>query len=253
MRTVFKPTLKSVTATALLAVAAYLPFTAHAGMFDDDEARKAILDIRSKIEALQRDMTNKADKNSVLSLSDRNDNLERQISQLRGQIEVLSNEVSNAQQRQKDFYVDLDARLRKLEPQQVNVDGKEVSVAISEQQTYDAALAQFKGGDYKGAGNAFGDFIKRYPQSGYAASAQYWMGNSLYAQRDYKGAITAQQNVVKNYPDNPKAADAMLNIASSQVELKDKAAAKKTLEALISKYPGTTAAQTGKDRLTQLK
>jgi TolA-binding protein len=87
---------------------------------------------------------------------------------------VLANDIANAQQRQKDFYVDLDARLRKLEPQQVQVDGQTVAVGVSEQQAYDAALSQFKGGDYKGAGNAFADFLKRYPQSGYAASAQYW-------------------------------------------------------------------------------
>lgn len=251
MHTAFK--LKSVTVAALLAATAFLPLTARAGLFDDDEARKAILDIRSKIEALQRDVANKADKNSVLTLLDRNDNLQSQIAALRGQIEVLTNEITNAQQRQKDFYVDLDARLRKLEPQQVQVDGQTVAVGVSEQQAYDAALSQFKGGDYKGAGNAFADFLKRYPQSGYAASAQYWQGNALYAQRDYKGAIAAQQVVVKNYPDNPKAADALLNIASSQAELKDKAAAKKTLEQLIAKYPNTPAAQTGKDRMASLK
>lgn len=135
----------------------------------------------------------------------------------------------------------------------MQVDGQTVAVGVSEQQAYDAALSQFKGGDYKGAANAFADFIKRYPQSGYAASAQYWQGNALYAQRDYKGAIAAQQVVVKNYPDNPKAADALLNIASSQAELKDKAAAKKTLEQLIAKYPNTPAAQTGKDRMASLK
>jgi len=250
MGTAFR--LKTVAVVALLAATAYLP-TAHAGMFDDEEARKAILDIRSKIEALQRDVANKSDKNSALTLSDRNDNLQSQISALRGQIEVLTNEITNAQQRQKDFYVDLDARLRKLEPQQVTVDGQSAAVGIPEQQAYDAALAQFKGGDYKGAGNAFGDFLKRYPQSAYAASAQYWQGNSLYAQRDYKGAIAAQQNVVKNYPDNPKVADALLNIASSQAELKDKPGARKTLEQLISKYPGTPAAQTAKDRIASLK
>jgi len=172
---------------------------------------------------------------------------------LRGQVEVLTNELANTQQRQKDFYVDLDSRMRKLEPQRVTVDGKEVSVEINEQKSYDAALGMFKGGDYKGAGNAFSDFLKRYPQSGYAASAQYWLGNSLYAQRDYKGAIAAQQLVVKNYPDNPKVADAMLNIGSSYAELKDKAAAKKALESLIAKYPDSAAAQTGKERLAALK
>ncbi|WP_050463866.1 tol-pal system protein YbgF [Herbaspirillum autotrophicum] len=253
MRTSLTSALKSVSAVAMLAAVAYFPMTAHAGIFDDDEARKAILDLRNKVDSLQRDMANKSDKNSALSLSDQNDQLRQEIAKLRGQVEVLTNELANTQQRQKDFYVDLDSRMRKLEPQRVTVDGKEVSVEINEQKSYDAALGMFKGGDYKGAGNAFSDFLKRYPQSGYAASAQYWLGNSLYAQRDYKGAIAAQQLVVKNYPDNPKVADAMLNIGSSYAELKDKAAAKKALESLIAKYPDSAAAQTGKERLAALK
>lgn len=237
----------------MLAVVACLPMTAHAGLFDDDEARKAVLDLRNKVDALQKEMANKSDKNSALSLSDQNDQLRQDVARLRGQIEVLTNELSNTQQRQKDFYVDLDARVRKLEPQKVTIDGKESSVDLNEQKTYDAALNQFKGGDYKGAGAAFSDFLKRYPQSGYAPSAQYWVGNALYAQRDYKGAIAAQQTVAKNYPDSPKVADAMLNIGSSYIELKDKAAAKKSLDALIAKYPESPAAQTGKEKLATLK
>jgi tol-pal system protein YbgF len=256
MRTSLKTALKSFSAAALMAAVAglsVLPATAHAGLFDDEEARKAILDIRSKIDALQKDVANKSDKSSALSLSDQNDKLLQEIARLRGQVEVLSNELANTQQRQKDFYVDLDARVRKLEPQKVTIDGKESSVDLNEQKTYDAALNMFKGGDYKGAGAAFNDFLKRYPQSGYAPSAQYWVGNSLYAQRDYKGAIAAQQVVVKNYPDSPKVADAMLNIGSSYVELKDKAAAKKAWDALIAKYPESPAAQTGKEKLATLK
>ncbi|ASU40018.1 tol-pal system protein YbgF [Herbaspirillum sp. meg3] len=253
MRTSLKTKFKSVSAAAMLAAVACLPMTAHAGLFDDDEARKAILDLRNKVDSLQKDMANKSDKNSALSLSDQNDQLRQEIARLRGQIEVLTNELSNTQQRQKDFYVDLDARLRKLEPQKVNIDGKESSVDLNEQKSYDAALNLFKGGDYKGAGAAFNDFLKRYPQSGYAPSAQYWVGNALYAQRDYKGAIAAQQAVAKNYPDSPKVADAMLNIGSSYIELKDKAAAKKSLDALIAKYPESPAAQTGKEKLATLK
>ncbi len=253
MRTSLKTALKSVSTAAFLAAVVALPMTARAGMFDDDDARKAILDLRNKVEALQKDVASKSDKNSALSLSDQNDQLRQDVARLRGQLEVLTNELANTQQRQKDFYVDLDSRLAKLEPQKVNVDGKEVSVDVNEQKYYDAALNIFKGGDYKGAGSAFGDFLKRYPQSGYAASAQYWLGNSLYAQRDYKGAIAAQQIVVKNYPDNPKVADALLNIASSYTELKDKASARKSLETLIAKYPDSPAAQTGKERMAALK
>ncbi|MES2025319.1 MAG: tol-pal system protein YbgF [Pseudomonadota bacterium] len=242
--------IKKTLIAALMAAFSCASLSAHAALFGDDEARKAILDLRGKVDTIQQ---SKAETSAVLELSNQNEQLKQEISRLNGQIEVLSNEVSNLQQRQKDFYVDLDNRLRKLEPQVVAVDGQDAMVGQSEQSSYDNALALFKAGDYKKSGAAFSDFIQRYPASAYAPSAQYWIGNAYYAQRDYKNAIAAQQTLLKKYPDNPKAADALLNIASSQTELKDKPAAKKSLESLVAKYPNAPAAQTAKERLANFK
>jgi tol-pal system protein YbgF len=249
MRTLIKTAL----AAAITAAACAAPLQAQAGLFDDDEARRAILDIRARIDAVSTRLDSKADKTTSLDLASQNEQLRGEIARLRGQIEVLTNELANEQRRQKDFYADLDGRLRKLEPQRMTVDGREVDVQQSEQQSYDAALAQFKSGDYKGAAQSFSTFLRSYPQSGYGASAQYWLGNALYADRDYRGAIAAQQVVATRYPDNPKAPDALLNIASCYTELKDKPAAKKTLEGLIAQYPDSNAAQTAKQRLLALK
>lgn len=243
---------KSGLSAALLAACVWLPLQAHAGLFDDDEARKALLDLRAKVEALRADLQakidTKSDKSSTLDLINQNDATLQQVNQLRGQIEVLANELANAQKRQKDFYVDLDARLRKLEPREVTIDGKAAQVDPGEQRGYDTAMQQFKAGDYKAAATALQEFVQRYPGSSYAANAQYWLGNSYYAQRDCKAAIAAQLVVLKNYADSPKAPDAMLNIASCQTELKDKAA-KKTLQDLIKQYPDSTAAAAAKERL----
>lgn len=246
-----KPT-KSSLAAALLAAFAFLPLHAGAGVFDDDEARKAILDLRAKVDALSHDLNaridTKSDKSSTLDLVSQNELTAQEIAKLRGQIEVLANELANAQKRQKDFYVDLDTRLRKLEPHEVTIDGKAAQVDPNEQKSYETAMQLFKSGDYKTAGAALSEFVHRYPESGYAPNAQYWLGNAYYAQRDCKNAIAAQLVVLKSYPDSPKAADAMLNIASCQTELKDKAA-KKTLQDLIKQYPDSSAAATAKERL----
>ena len=247
------PIKKCLFATMLLVATAASTLPAHAGLFDDDEARKAILDIRTRLDGLRRDVDSKADKNSLLDVASQNEQLRQEVAKLRGQIEVLTNELASTQQRQKDFYVDLDTRLRKLEPQKLTVDGKETDVEPAEQKSYNAALAVYKTGDYKNAGVALADFLRRYPQSGFAASAQYLLGTTYYAQRDYRNAIAMQQIVVKNYPQSPKAADALLNIASSYVELKDRAAAKKALETLVSQFPDSPAAQTGKERLAALR
>lgn len=248
-----KTRFQSLLAAAVVAAFSLGPLQAQAALFEDDEARKAILDIRARLNNMQNEINAKADKTNSLDLNNENQQLRQEIARLRGEIEVLTNELANAQKRQKDFYVDLDTRLRKLEPQRVTIDGKEFTVEQSEQRAYDAALALFKAGDYRNAGASFVDFTRRYPDSGLAPSAQYWLGNTYYAQRDYRNAITAQQMVVKNYADSPKAPDALLNIASCYMELKDKASAKKTLETLIAQYPESSAAQTARERLAALK
>ncbi|MFZ6767626.1 tol-pal system protein YbgF [Undibacterium sp. Di26W] len=236
---------------------ALAPSVASAGIFDDDEARKAILDLRNKVDAvsnkLDSKLETKADKSTALELANENEQLRAEIAKLRGQIEVLSNDLANTQRRQQDFYVDLDNRVRKLEPKRMTVDGKEATVDVNEQRAFDAAMTLFKAADYKNAANAFSSFLVNYPQSAYAGSAQYWLGNSYYTQRDFRNTIAAMQQLVKTYPDHPKAPEAMLNIASCHMELKEKAAAKKVLESLIAQYPETEAAQAAKNRLSAMK
>jgi tol-pal system protein YbgF len=244
-------------AAVALAFAAWMPLHASAGILDDDEARRAILDLRAKVDALSRDVNTridtKADKAATLDILNQHEQTMQEIARLRGQIEVLANQIATAQKNQKDLYADLDLRIKKLEPRQETVDGQTVEVQPNEKQTYDKAMELFKSRDYKAAAAALQDFVRRYPDSAFAANAQYWLGNAYYAQGDYKSAIAAQQVLVTNYATSPKTPDAMLNIASSYTELKDKKAAKKALQQLVSKFPDSSAAQAAKDRLAALK
>ena len=235
-------TYRKAIATAFLAVTTILPSLATAGLFEDAEARKAIGELRQRLEA-------KAETASLLELASQNEALRQEVSRLRGQVEVLTNELANAQQRQKDFYIELDNRLRKLEPQRAVIDGQPVTLSFAEQQAYDAALAQFKAGDYQAASKAFADFVARYPKSGYAASAQYLLGTSYYALREYQKAINAQMVVLNQYGKSARAPEAMLNIASCYMEKKDRKSAEKLLKKLIKLYPQSDAAKTAKERL----
>jgi tol-pal system protein YbgF len=175
---------------------------------------------------------------------------------MRGQLEVVQNQLDNGDRRQKDLYVDIDARLRKLEQardQAAAYDKPPADTAAqaAETKAYEAALNQFKLGDYALAISAFQGFLVTYPQSKLAPSAQYWIGNSHFAQRDYKQAIAAQQKVLQAWPEDAKAPDAMLNIASAQEALGDRRGAQKTLDGLIARYPGTPAATSARQRLAQ--
>lgn len=229
--------------------------SAAAGVFDDDEARKAVIQLRDQFNGFQATASQRIDQNSRQQLDMQNqlEGLRQEVARLRGQNEVLQNTVDTLQKQQKDYYADLDARLKKFEPQQVTVDGKEGLAQPSEKPEYDAALKQFQSGDFKGAGNAFSAFAKKYPQSPYLPLAQFWLGNSLYAQRDYKGSTFVLQNMVNQFPSHAKVPDAMIAIANNQMESGQKAQAKKTLETVVSKYPGTEGAQAASNRLKTLK
>ena len=53
----------------------------------------------------------------IVQLMNQVESLQSEISKLRGQLEVLSNGLENAQKRQRDMYLDLDTRLRRIETQ----------------------------------------------------------------------------------------------------------------------------------------
>jgi tol-pal system protein YbgF len=143
--------------------------------------------------------------------------------------------------------------MRKLEPQQVTLDGKEFNVDPEEKRAYDEAMAALRAAEFDRAAPQLASFLKRYPSSGYADSARYWLGNAQYGLRQYKDAIVTFRAFVTAAPDNVRAPEALLALANCQAELKDNKSAKKTLEELIRQYPKTEAAQAGRERLVALK
>lgn len=232
---------------ALVLWAALAAGAAHAALFEDDEARKQIAELGTRIEERLTQLE-AAGRNRALDLTQLLDALKQDIAQLRGQIEVLANRTDTAERRQKELYADLDNRLRKIEQTQEKISQAEREAA-AEKQTYEGALNQFKLGNYQLAIAGFQGFMNSFANSALVPSAQYWIGNAHYAMRDYKSAIAAQQKVLTSWPDNPKAADAMLNIASSQSEMGDGKGARDTLSALLKKYPTSAAAEQAKQRL----
>ncbi len=242
-----------------------LPLLAHAALFDDDEARRQIVQLRNQVESRQKSIEERlsaidarlaqmdsSGQNRAVDLAQLLDSLKQDLAKLRGQVEVLANQTEILERRQKELYVDLDNRLRRLEQTQSQLQDKlsqgERSAA-SEKQAYEAALNQFKLGNYQLAITSFQSFMTNFASSELVPSAQYWIGNAHYAMRDYKGAIAAQQKVVKQWPENSKAPDALLNIASSQSELGQSSASRETLRALVKKYPSSPAAEQAKQRL----
>jgi len=267
---------RALCAALLLLVSAH----ASAAIFDDDEARKRIELTNAKLSQVQKQLEERI---SALELQLKNQGLvelfntvelmKADVAKLRGQLEVLTYELEQSGKRQRDLYVDLDSRLRRLEaapgtaapaadaatpavPPVVAGTVNPVPIApaagpaaAAEQRAYDAALEQFKGGSYAPAIGSFSSFVKTYPRSPLAPSAQYWIGNAQFAQKDFRAAIASQRQLVAAYPDSQKVPDALLNIATCQFELGDGGASRRTLEDLIAKFPQSDAAVKARQRL----
>src|SRR5437879_6354010 len=238
------------------------------GLFDDNEARRRVELLGPQVEAKQKALEDRlgefessaGDRSALLDLAGQLEGLRSEIARMRGQIEVLANQIETADRRQKDLYVDIDTRLRKLEQareQQAAASADKPPAASSEiegatpgeAKAYQAALDQFKLGNYPMAVSAMQGFLVTYPGSSLAPNAQYWIGMAYSGQRDYKSAIAAQRKLLAAWPDSPKAPDAMLSIASAQETMGDRRAAQKTLEELIARYPSSSAATSAKQRL----
>jgi len=239
---------------------ASLASSAHAALFDDDEARARVEALRRQMAATQQSVDERLakiegelrDRSALVDLAGQIESLRGDLSRMRGQIEVLLNQAETADKRQKDLYLDIDTRLRKIEqPKEASAADRPADAAASPEETraYEAALNQFKLGNYPLAISALQGLLVTYPNGRLAPNAQYWIGMAYAAQRDYKNAIVAQQKLLAAWPEDPKAPDAMLNIATSQEAMGDRRGAQKTLEGLLVKYPASQAAASAKQRL----
>ena len=262
--------MRQVTVMSMRLVKPQIVFTAcmlvatlgHAALFEDDEARRAILDLRQRVEKLRTDIdqtqSSSKDENSglgrgLLDLQRRMELLQSEQATLLGVNEKLTKDLTDLQHRYKDDMQSMSERLAKLEPAKVTVDGIEFSVAPAEKRDYEAALAVFRNGDFVTAQTLFAGFLSRYPTSGYAVTALFWLGNAQYATRDYKEAITNFRALIAKNPEHLRAPEAVLSVANCQLELKDTKGARVTLTSLVKAYPQSEAAVAAKERLTSLK
>lgn len=248
------------TAKALLALTLSCAFvsTGHAALFEDDEARRAILELRQRVDVLQQVNQRSGDDNSqvrrsLLDLQTQIETLRMEHAKLRGQNEQLLRDVAELQRRQKDIAQGVDERLRQFEPVKVTVDGLEFQADADEKRDFEAALAVFRAGKFADAKTAFAGFVRQYPRSGYVPSARFWLGNAQYAAREYKEAIGNFKMLLSEAPGHARAPEAALSIANCQIELKETRTARKTLEDLLRDYPQSEAAVAAKERLSRLK
>ena len=213
-------------------------------IFSDDEARKAILEMRKSVQASQA---------AILDLQNQIEKLRTENAQLRGQIESLQKQTDDLTKNQKTYYQDLDNRLTRFEPQTIEVEGVTGVAQPGERSAYEEALNAFQNNQIKKADSDLTAFIRKYPSSPYLPLALFWSGNTKYALKDYNGSINQLQTLITRFPGHQRVPAAMLTLGNANLESGKKAVAKKVLSDLITKYPDSEAAKEAKPIVANIK
>ena len=229
-------------------------------------------------------LSNQIENRAMLDLFQRVDELADEISQLRGELEIQSNDLSGIKKRQRELYLDIDRRLRDLEnsatsqsstvdPAQIPASGTASTVApvvapgvntgqaaqpnttasSAEKKAYQTAFEALKEGRYKKAKASFKNFLKTYPNSIYAGNSQYWLGEANYVTRNFEQGIIEFKQVVAKYPNSAKVPDAMLKLGYTYYELKQYDQAKATLQELRNRFPKSAAFRLAGKRLDRMR
>ena len=232
----------------------------------------------------------KLDARGLQDMLNRMDQLQQDLQELRGELEVQTHTLKDLQRRQREQYLDIDRRLQQLENPSVGgppgaanmlppMTTAPVQVPpvtpptaqkppsakppaalvpgsieqIGEQAEYDTALAILREGRYTEAAQAFKKFLADHPGSTYADNANYWLGEAYYVTRNFDKAQRAFQSLVDTFPKSAKVPGSRLKIAYINYEKKDWPAARKTLSGIVSDYPDTTVSRQANERLQRMK
>jgi tol-pal system protein YbgF len=140
-----------------------------------------------------------------------------------------------------------------LEPEQSAAAPTVLSAGHLANRLYRQALQVYEEGYYDGAVVLFKQFLYQHGQSPLAGDVQYWIGESLYAQRKYEAAVVAFDDVMQKYPEDAKVPAAMFKQALAFAELRDINSARLLLQQLRDKYADSPEANQASEKLKQLR
>jgi tol-pal system protein YbgF len=204
--------------------------------------------------------------------------LRSEVQSLRGDLEQLQQQLEQERESNKNQYLDLDSRLRRLEggaapgataatqppasasvatpvdrPPSVHGDAGLLATTADERGAYQAAFDILKSGQYAESARQFQDFLARFPDGAYAPNALYWLGESYYVTQNYDLAQQQFQALLQRYPTHDKASAALLKLGLAQYGARQYDAAEATLTAVQQQYPGSDVARTAADRLQAIR
>lgn len=216
--------------------------------------------LESRMAALERMVD--ARTNAQHSVQAQLDQVQNEVNELRGMVELHSHKLEQILERQRELYLEIDKRIDAVmnRPASPGADlsgmtpDTPAAGSASEQEAYDRAVNLIlRDKRYDQAIPEFEAFLKAYPNSSFAANARYWLGQLLFNKQDWSGAASHFDKVISEFPDSNKRADSLLKlgmIAQNQANL---ARAQQLYEQVIREYPDSSARKLAEPRLRTLK
>jgi tol-pal system protein YbgF len=244
--------------TAVVAVVLVAALPGHAQIFGggDEVARKQLADQSRRIEDLRQQVTRLEESlksvsatNPALGLADQLEGLRREMMQLRGQLEVLGNDIQMASKRQRDMYVDLDSRMKRLEqPPAAEAAPAAAQPSAAAPATAAAAAAPAAattGASAKPVQPAVATTTRpaqaAAPQATEAETRAYEAAQGQRRIGNYQGAIAAFRNFIAENPKSSLAHRAQYWIGDSYYNLREFKSAIQSQQKLIASYPDSTS------------
>ena len=241
---------KSLVAVVLAACAIATALPARAGLFDDAEARRRIEQLKSELAQQGKDnevriikLEEQIRNIGVVELLDQLEQIKAEQARLRGQLEVLSNDNQQVQKRQRDFYLDLDSRMKRLEGATAGTPAGNAAVPAAATPA-PATATPPPTPPSTGAAPDFGPSTTPPANGPPRASTDparevksYDAASNLFRRNDFAAAIDAFRAFMRDYPQSQLAANAGYWVGISYANLKDYRNALAAQEAVIAKYP----------------
>ncbi len=247
---------KRAVALTLLASAASVAFAAPAPVSDLNSSSSVSGTRASETDVQRLERLLQTRSRLQLQMQEQIDQMSREISELRGQLERNNYEMQQMLQRQRELFVELDRMRGEIksapasqEATQPAETGGQYASDADEQTAYQNAVDLIlKKRDYAGAIAAFQQFQKDYPDSTYSANSHYWLGQLYYAKKQDKEAAQSFSAVV-SYKDSNKRADALVKLGDIAERNNNAEQAKKFYQQVVDEYPDSASAKIAGSKL----
>ncbi|OUU80568.1 MAG: tol-pal system protein YbgF [Gammaproteobacteria bacterium TMED78] len=225
----------------------------------EDPVFVRLTEMETRIQRIERVVNNE----SLVEIVSQLDLIQRELQELRGEVEVISYEFSNNIDRQRDIYIDLDNRLTILEGGSVNLITNLPPVAVDDsfsndfvtgddRDNYNEAFELLRQSQWLSAAEAFQTFLTIFPTSDLADNAQFWLAETFYVQGSFQDAIPMFQSVVNEYESSDKLADALLKIGFCFDEIGQPDNSFLYLNRVIEEFPDSTLSRLASERISLL-